>query len=274
MEESDIKKIKDLKNKTLHSIYVVAVYPSHLPKDLYEVTADVLTKAVVKGYKVSVNFDAVDEEFMNEVHENIYFFSGAKTFQQTAEMSEKLFNEDGELRTFAEFKDEAGQIFDEYNVNWLKSEYNTALETARAAEKWNNIESNKESRPYVQYKATEDERMCEICGAVDGIIAPVDDPVWNGDGCVPQHFNCKCVLMSLDDYDAKQDGGAWSRERIDEAVNNQVGKNPLFSFNPAKSKVIFQDTGKNKHPYFEVSRRYRELAKKNFNLPIPKRKTT
>ena len=51
---------------------------------------------------------------------------------------------------------------------------------------------------------------------------------------------------------------------------SQKDKDPLFNFNPGKDKVIFKDTGKNKHPYFEVSEKYREFASRNFDLPIPK----
>ena len=264
------KKIKDIKAKMLHSIYVGAVSPSNLSKDIYYATAEALKDAVKKGISMEIDFNFVDENFLAQINENIYMFSGAKDFQQTLEMSDKLVDDDGLLRSFADFKNEAGAIFDEYNKDWLLSEYNTAIETARSAVKWDEIEANKDTRPYVQYKATEDERMCEICGAIDGMIAPVDDPVWNGEGCVPQHFNCKCVLMSLDEHDAKVEGGAWSRAEIKEAINSQEGKNPLFNFNAAKERVIFQDTGRYKHPYFEVPKRYKELAQKNFNLPIPK----
>ena len=268
MDSKWIKKLQELKQKTIERIYSGKVTPFNPPLDIYDLTNDALKEAFKKGVTAEISFDKIDEKFISEMHDNIYFFSGAKDFQQVLQMSDALLDDDGNLRSFSDFKAEAEAIFDEFNNNWLRAEYNTANATARSAVKWQSIEANKKSRPYVQYKATEDEKMCEICGAIDGMIAPVDSPVWNGEGCVPQHFNCHCVLMSLDEDDADKEGGSWSKKECEDAIASQQGKNKLFNFNAGKEKKLFQDSGKFKHPYFEVSKKYKHLAEKNFNLPL------
>jgi hypothetical protein len=45
----------------------------------------------------------------------------------------------------------------------------------------------------------------------------------------------------------------------------------LFMMNPGKEKLIFKETGKGKHPYFNISPKYKSYAQNNFNLPIPER---
>lgn len=269
-----LNKKKDLrvdKDKVISEIYSGKNTVEKLNKDLYLTTADELKNAVYKGYQGTLSdfiFDSPDYETLKALRENIYMFSAAKTFQQTNEMSDALVGEDGKILSFSEFKEAAGEIFDTYNKDWLEAEYNTSIASARSAAKWNDIEKNKSTRPYLRYSAV-DEAACEICAPLDDITLPIDDPFWD-DNAVPQHFNCECVIEQLDEDDLEEVGGLSDEDEVKEAVNkSSETKNPLFDFNPGKDKVVFQDTGKNKHPYFEVPEKYRELAANNFNLPIP-----
>jgi hypothetical protein len=43
-----------------------------------------------------------------------------------------------------------------------------------------------------------------------------------------------------------------------------------FMMNSGIDGYVFKEKGKGKHPYFDVAKGDKELAKKNFNLPIPK----
>lgn len=268
-----LNKKKDLqvdKDKILYGIYAGQNTVEKLNKELYLTTADELKKAVYKGYQGTLSdfvFDSPDYETLKALRENIYMFSAAKTFQQTNEMSDALVGEDGKILSFSEFKEAAGEIFDTYNKDWLEAEYNTSIASARSAAKWNDIEKNKSTRPYLRYSAV-DEAACEICAPLDDITLPIDDPFWD-DNVVPQHFNCECVIEQLDEDDLEEVGGLSDEDEVKEAVDkSSETKNPLFDFNPGKDKVVFQDSGENKHPYFEVPEKYRELAANNFNLPI------
>ncbi len=264
--------IDKIKKAVIDGIYSGDWTVKRLPLPLYKATSKELLKATEKGYKHILSdfaFDSPDYEMLKELQESVYLFSGAKTFQNTLEMSEALVNGDKVL-SFSEFKSVAGDIFDRYNKDWLKAEYNTAISSARSAAKWTSIEANKESRPYLMYDAV-DEVACKICRPLNGIILPVDDPFWKRNG-IPQHFNCMCVIHQYDKDDLKGNKFKISESEYVEKQSelSQKDKDPLFNFNPGKDKVIFKDTGKNKHPYFEVSEKYREFASRNFDLPIPK----
>lgn len=272
MAKKEKAKINVDKDKVLRDIHSGINSPTKLSKKLYLATVDELKKGVYKGFKGSLKdftFDSTDRLLLEELRTNIYMFSAAKTFQQTVEMSDALLDGDGVVRSFRDFKEVADNIFDTYNEDWLQAEYNTAIESARSASKWVDIEANKEAIPYLRYSAVMDEHTCEICAPLDGITLPVDDPFWDTNA-VPQHFNCECTVEQMDEQDVQEAGGLSEDEEVESAIErSSKEKNPLFDFNPAKDKVIFQDTGRNAHPYFEVSKRYRELADNNFNLPIP-----
>ena len=260
------------KEHIISGVYVGTYTATKLPLTLYNATSKALKKATEKGYKhilADFAFDSPDYAMLKELQESVYLFSGAKTFQNTLEMSEALVR-DGKVLSFSEFKDVAEKIFDRYNKDWLKAEYNTAISSARSAAKWTSIEANKDQRPYLMYDAV-DEVACKICKPLHGIILPVNDPFWKRNG-IPQHFNCMCVIHQYDGNELKDYKLKLSdKDYVDkQMVESQKDKDPLFNFNPGKDKVIFKDTGKNKHPYFEVSEKYREFASRNFDLPIPK----
>lgn len=261
-----------LKGNTIKGIYAGVFTVHKLPKEIYETTAKKLNDGVKNGYshskKLSFKFDEIDKGMIADLNENIYMFSAAKTFQQTLEMSEKLVDENGTIIPFKDFEEQAGEIFDQYNKNWLKAEYDTAISASRSASKWVDIQKNKSDFPFLKYIAVMDAHTCEICAPLDGITLPVDDPFWN-ENMTPQHFFCECTVETLDEQDADEEGVSQSDE-VEEAVSkSQETKDPLFNFNPGKDKIIFQDTGKYKHPYFEVSKQYKKLAENNFGLEIP-----
>ena len=274
----------------IHGIYSGVYSVTKLPKTLYKATAEALLEAVYKGYNPPVKkhiknaapkkekkklsdfdfmFDSPDYEMLTELRTNIFMFAAAKTFQQTNEMSDALVSDEGEILSFADFKEAAGEIFDRYNEDWLEAEYNTAIEASRSAAKWVDVQADKETVPYLRYSAVMDEHTCEICGSLDDITLPVDDGFWD-ENTPPNHFNCECTVEQLAEDDLAEVGGLSDEDEVQEAVEtSQENKNPLFNFNPGKDKEVFQDTGKDKHPYFDVSAKYRELAEANFNLPIP-----
>jgi SPP1 gp7 family putative phage head morphogenesis protein len=273
-------KLDDIdKAKEIYNVYHGVHTPEKLSKKLYLATANKLNQAVAKGYgkkspikntiDSEVEWNSPDYEMLQELDESIFMFSAAKTFQQTVEMSDALVSDDGEVLSFSQFQEAAGDIFDRYNEDWLEAEYNTAITSARSAAKWVDVQDKKESLPYLRYSATMDEHTCEICAPLDDITLPVDDPFWDS-STPPNHFNCECGVEQLSEDDIGEVGGLSDRDEVSEAVeSSQENKNPIFNFNPGKDKSIFQDTGRNKHPYFEVPAKYKELAKDNFNLPIP-----
>ena len=277
----------DEKNRKLDtSDIIIGVYygkygPYKLPEQLYYATAKVLLKGVNIGLgrtKADFILDAPGEALAKELSENIYMFAAAKTFQQTLEYTDAMVGENGVRRSFADFKEAATEIYTKYNGedfdgeemgNWLKTEYDTAIGQARMADKWEEIQKVKADFPNLMYMTSGGENVCEICGPLDKLIAPVDDPCW--DDIMPEnHFGCDCTVVQLDEDTTEEQGGVDDSEDIKTwmAQSNEK-KNPLFNMNPGKDKAIFLDTGRNKHPYFEVSSQYRELAKNNFNLPIP-----
>lgn len=239
----------------------------YLKKGLYEgfgITFGELTNVIEKG--LDSIFDAKDLELLTELRENIYIFSGAKTFQETKDFRGAMIGENGEVKSFKEFKEDALKLNEQWNQNWLKTEYETAYGQAQNAVRWNEIEKVKDILPVLKYSAVLDDRTSDICVPLDGITLPVEHPFW--DTFMPlNHFNCRCTVEQHDESEKLS-----SKELVEEK-SGAVGKemNDLFKMNAGKERVAFKTDGDGKHPYFDIEKKDKEYAKNNFNLTIPEK---
>lgn len=233
-----------------------------LPEDLYNAIGEYLKEGLYEGFGGTLaDFEGVDLELLTELRENVYMFSAAKTYQQVKDMRDLLTGEDG-VSTFQEFREAAREIYDQYNENWLKAEYDTAIGQGQNAAAWNDIEKNKELFPYLVYNGQEDDNECEICAPLNGLTAPVDDPIWNT--IYPEnHFRCRCLVEQIDKYeDVKLTPDAEKTELVSQVSEKM---SDVFKMNAGKDRIIFSD----EHPYFDVARGDKEFAANNFDLSIP-----
>lgn len=263
--------------KLIEDIHAGSVNPLNLPEDFYLTLGAYLDKALEQGFGKAldnIQFGTPDRELMAELRENIYMFSAARTFQQTVEMSDALVNEQGEIRSLKEFRQAAEEIYTRYNggkiedeirSGWLDTEYNTAVTQAMNAKKWERVQQQKDVLPYLRRVAVQDELECEICSELDGITAPVDDPIW-GQVAGAAHFNCRCIEEQLDKEEGEKE--EWEPDEMEEAVKASNMPDE-FKYNPGADREVFSASGESKHPYFTVPKEYKEFAKNNFDLPLP-----
>lgn len=251
-------------DKLAGAIYTGAVDENNLPFPVYEHNAKKLSEAVLKGYKQgakSVKYNSVDRKLLESLQNNIYRFSAAKTYQQTREMvgvldkMSKALTEGERVVPFREFKTAVAEISNTYNINYLRTEYTTAIASAQSASAWARFESEKGTLPNLRYSTIGD--ACEICAPLDGVVFPVDSPFWDTNN-VPQHFNCLCILEQ-EDEDFKVTG-AKEMQALETRLIEL--KSPVFNNNVGKSGQVFNE----EHPYFSAPR---ALVDNNFGLPIP-----
>jgi SPP1 gp7 family putative phage head morphogenesis protein len=227
-----------------------------LPLDYYEALVKYLSKAVFEGFGANLKtVSSLDLDLLEELVTNVYTFGAAKTFQQTSEISSLLVDDEGKVRSSQEFNELARKTYDNWNDNWGRTEYTTAVGQANSASKWAEIERQKDILPSLRYDAVLDPNTSDICAPLDGIVAPVDDPIW--DKIMPlNHFNCRCVVLQTDEDTTN------GNSKIVNGVTDEM--QDLFINNSGKTGTIFNKD----HPYFDVAKEYKEFALENFGLPI------
>jgi len=244
----------------LRLIYSGTYTPTNLPLPLYNFLSDKLERAVFQGFGGKLDDFALRSpnwRMLSDLRLNIYEFSAAKTFQEVLDIQTAIVDPEGFIRPFADFKEQADQMWDMYNQTHLETEYNTAIQQSLAAREWSEFEATGVKK--LMYQTQNDANVREEHEALDGLVYPIGDPFWNT--YAPKNgWNCRCFLVEADD---EPTSAKLSRAQRAE-INTQVP--PLFRVNPGKDRMIYD---KEKHPYFNVPEQFKYLKDVNFNLPLP-----
>ena len=253
-------------------IWAGAITVFSLPIILFSDTFKQLEKSLFRGFGGNLtDFPEGSREFilLTKLRENLNFFSAAKTFQNVKDTQVFRLDE-GQLRPFTEFRTDAKKIFDKYNDDWLKTEFETVVANAQAADQWIDIQKDKKTLPLLKYVTAGDERVRPQHAAWDGIVKPVDDPFWDT-RTPPADWRCRCVLIQLEEGEEEITNLGERLEKVKRETKGEItsldNDSELFANNPGKTTFIFKDKGASPHPYFKVPRDLNDLKKRNFNMP-------
>lgn len=222
----------------------------------YKATADKLTEAVLKGFGSEGGYGTGRESVLKGMKRNVFYFSGAKTYQQTREISTKLARMmagKGETKTLSDFKAEAKKILTTYNENYLTAEYNFAMAQGLAADEWLNYTNDAELYPNLTYRTVGDGRVRTEHAALDGVTLPIGHHFWRKN-FPPNDWNCRC--------NASQEGPDAKLTPVKEVPRIEIPK--IFQMNAGRDRIVFSKH----HPYFRVAKQDKEFAKRNFDLSV------
>lgn len=156
-----------------------------------------LQEAVAEGFTVSPSFGERNPDFDAQFRYNTAVFAAFKGHAEWESISRELTDEEGRLRSFAAFRRAVRPIIGRYNDQWLRTEYNTVVRSARSAAKWQDALRSREALPNLEYL---------LSGAVDkreehrewvGTVLPILHPWWDTH-LPPSEWNCKCSFRPTD----------------------------------------------------------------------------
>lgn len=180
------------------------------------------------------SFGGSEPAFEYELRYNMSVWSAFKTHVEMQSLAELLVRPDGSLRSFGEFKKMAQKVIGKYNVQWLRTEYNTAVLKARSAVKYKEALKTKALYPNLEYLRSDSvDRRPEHLAFV-GTILPIEHPWWDSH-LPPLDWNCKCRVRPTDKAPTPLPAGTPKDEPKDG-----------LAINPAKSGSVFD---LHRHPY-------------------------
>lgn len=199
--------------------------------------AERLREAMIYGFESdfpSIDFNTQDYNMLSNIESNCYQFSVAKNYNELKQAT--LLLKDGDrARSFSEFKAEISKLHQVFNVDYLQTEYNTAINSAEMASKWAGFQQNKESMSLLRYVTVGDKRVRNEHRALDGVQRKIDDPFWNS-YYPPNGWRCRCTVNQTGQ------GGQTNIKNI------KIPDVPaMFKTNMAKTGVLFPD----RHPYYQ-----------------------
>ena len=186
-----------------------------------------------KGFG-KVEYGTPDYDFLEGLRHNNAVFAAFKTHRQQNEIHARLFDEDGKRKDFDRFRKDTAGILQDYNVNWLRTEYDTAVRRARFAADFRSCRANKDLYPNLEWLPSVSATPREAHRVFYGQIRPLEDPFW--DTNYPGNlWNCKCGIRSTDKpVNATGDAAP-------------VQAAPGLDKNPATSGEVFTES----HPYIK-----------------------
>lgn len=169
--------------------------------ELFRTHYEPLKKAVNEGFvtpSMKIEYGTPNYEFLKQLQTNTAVFAMFKSHASAKEMAGLLKDQQGNLRSKEEFKQEALKVDATYRKNYLDAEYDTAVRQARMAANWQRYVKNKRLYPnltYIQSKAA-NPRKDHL--AYVGITRPLDDPFWHTH-YPPVGWKCQCSVEPTDD---------------------------------------------------------------------------
>jgi hypothetical protein len=199
-------------------------------KELFDITGSQLGEAIQKGFG-EVKFGEPNHAFLERLKNNGAAFAARKTQHQIKDLTKILYDENGNLKGWSKFREDAAKTLKNYNQTWLRTEYETAVRRARIASAWHDSEDNEIYTNMRWLPSRSVDRRLEHIPFYDKVFSR-DDAVWNyGPGTL---WGCKCGVEPTDD--PVSDAPKISKAKPDAGIDN----------NPGESGEIFTGT----HPYF------------------------
>lgn len=233
-----------------------------------EMMADQEVRALVDEYgkkfmgSISLTLESgvIPEAMASRLEEDIFLFSGFKTYQGLKEASRLLRDENGQVKPFDRFYNDITAIKEDYNKHWLKAEYIFATQSAQMAAKWKDFEEDAD-RYNLQYRTANDGKVRPEHKVLHNITLPFSDPFWD-EFFPPNGWRCRCTVVQVrkGKYPGSDSGTSiqQGREATYQTGKNGMNKAAIFRFNPGKQQVIFPPH----HPYYDVSESLREKLKR------------
>lgn len=218
---------------------------------LFDISNTALQHAITVEFdKEGADWGQTNKEFINEFRTNTAVFTAFKNHQQTSEIIGLLIDENGELRSFSKFKKLALSVSEKYNVNWLQTEYNTAVRSARAAINFRRHLANEKIYPNLEYlESTASDKRGDHLEYV-GTILPIRHEWWKIH-LPPSEWNCQCGVKP-------------TNKAVTEVPVEGEPVNPVFANNPGETAkpVNTEETAYYKNTAKEVRDQVAEFGRR------------
>lgn len=170
------------------------IYP-----ELYEAARDTFERALQEGYPIE-DVDDADTLFRQALKDDADVFAAFRTHRMQNDIASQLLDEDGNLKEFRRFQEDAESVIGTYNNHWLRTEYDTAVLRARYAADWKRFSRNADILPNLKWMPTTsaDPDVFHMEYWRIGLTLPKTHPFWKNHH-PHDRWGCKCDLEETDD---------------------------------------------------------------------------
>lgn len=230
--------------------------------DLFANACNALNEAVDEAVKLSVRWGRPDKAFIRELKRNNAVFAAFKAHREQNDLARLLTDDEGNTRSFDAFRRAAEPLIGQYNVNWLQTEYTTAVRTARTAVRFKQYDRDSDLYPNAEWLPSRAAEPRMSHRKYYHTVRRLTDPWWETHfpGCV---WGCQCDMRNTDKpvtHIGDDPVAPGTEPGIAEPSEETTVRSPGLSRNPARSGELFSRD----HPYFTTAYPGAEKAVRNF----------
>lgn len=174
-------------------------------------------------------------DFMQQLRTNNSVFAAFKVHRMGRDMATQLIDENGEVKSFQQFRQDVEPIAGHHVDAWLRTEYDTAIKRAHRAAEMRQFMAEADVFPNIKWLPSTAVNPRESHMPFYEHVWPIDDPFWE-DHKPGDEWGCQCGWEATDEEPT--DNSGLGGERIEPS--------PGLGGNPARTAQIFSDD----HPYF------------------------
>nr|DAE44695.1 MAG TPA: minor capsid component [Caudoviricetes sp.] len=168
--------------------------------ELYEACRDTFRRALDEGYPLPEDADDAETLFREALRSDADVFAAFRTHRMQNDIASQLLDENGKLKEFRRFQEDAESVISTYNNHWLRTEYDTAVLRARYAADWKRFSRNADILPNLKWMPTTsaDPDVFHMEYWRIGLTLPKTHPFWKNHH-PHDRWGCKCDLEETDD---------------------------------------------------------------------------
>lgn len=211
---------------------------TEIEQNIFEETLRQFNLATAQGLAESLDPSVITDRFLQELRTNNAVFSAFRTHRMQNDIARQLIDPlTGQLKSFDRWKLDIKGMTDHYCVQWLQTEYDTAVIRAHQAADWKHFLEEADVFPNVRWMPTTSITPDPLHQHYweTKLTLPVNHPFWQehrpGD-----RWNCKCSLKQTDEPVNASGLEGWTPPLPQPGLDN----------NPAQDGQLFSDT----HPYY------------------------
>lgn len=242
--------------RALKHIYEKDFHPmTEIEESLFEETLRTFNRATEEG----IGTTPLTPEFREKMEQGNAVFSAFKVHRMQNDIAAQLYDSEGVLKPFEQWKKDVDPMLDHHMNHWLRTEYDTAVIRARQAADWQRFEQYADILPNLEWMPSTSAHPGADHKVFWGTVLPINHPFWSmhrpGD-----RWNCKCSLSATDEPPTGVP---------QESVNPENKPAPGLDNNPGVDGRLFSDT----HPYIaNAYKGAKEAVKKYMSERMKKEK--
>lgn len=121
-----------------------------IEENMFDAVWKTLNLATDKGFGARPADDP-DQDFIREIKHNNAVFAAFKVHRAQNDMARLLLDKNGNLKPFEKWVEEVMPIADHQMIDWLRTEYDTAVIRAHRAADWRQAEREKDVLPNLEW---------------------------------------------------------------------------------------------------------------------------